>query len=324
MADQIVVLGFDALDGELIEAFDLAGRFGMYQTRIDTLSNPVIGKPHTMEVWPSLITGRDRDGHGIVAVGEQETLDWENPIIDHAAPIARSLLPQSTVSWLGARLRERGATLDAYGPDYYARTGLETVFDRVGGRPISIPNYMTAYDERYGLDSNRDRVWRELDVDRSPENAVRPTTPLPQVADVLGREVGQRVGHTIQAMQAGEPLVWTWFGVLDTVGHLNPAVDAPLQREWYRVAAGVVDAIKACADPETAVVCLSDHGLQDGQHTAYATLCSDTPTATETIDSVLDVADWLEARAPAGRTADSDGAAELGEVHDHLADLGYV
>lgn len=325
MSDQLIVLGWDALDSELVTEFGLGGRFGDHMTTIETFNNPVIGKPHTMEVWPSMVTGEPRSEHGIWAVDESDGVEWSNPLLSTAAPVARSLLPQSAVTWLGARLRERGAALDALEPDYYADEGVETVFDRVDGQAISIPNYYTDHDQRHALDSNRDRVWAELSVDRSPENAVRPTVDAATVYDVLGRELGQRLGQTLQAIQRGEPLVWTWFGALDTVGHMNPAVDAPLQRDWYQTAAAVTETIVEFAPADATVLSVSDHGLQDGKHTEYATLCSDSAAPVREIASVLDVAPWLIDEAPTGRRGPaSSDATDVSEVQEQLADLGYV
>jgi hypothetical protein len=321
---QIIVLGWDGLDTELISEFGLDGRFGMQQTTIATECNPVIGKPHTMELWPSMITGVGPDEHGVVAVDESDGVEWDNPLLNHAAPLARSVLPQSVVSELGRILRQNGADLDAKRPAYYEDVGVPTVFDDISGRAISIPNYQTAYDRQHKLDANRDELWAALDIDKSPTNAVRPQVDAARVYDILGTALGKRLGHTMQAMQSGAPLVWTWFGVLGSVGHMNPAVDESLQRDWYGVAASVTELVHSMAGPETTVIAVSDHGIQDGVHTEYATLCSDSPDACAAIDHVHDVADWIRASAPTGHSQAGEADETPEQVQSHLEELGYI
>jgi len=323
---QVIVLGWDALDVELIDEYELNGRFGMHQTAIETFSNEHIGEPHTMELWPSMITGSRPDSHGIYAATGDGGVEWDNPLIDLAATLANGIVSQSILTPLGATLRDRGIGVNQVGVDYYSKNSISTVFDKYTAQPISIPNYRTEYDAAHGLDADRGSLWQALDVKRMGVDGVKPRVEMSHVYDELGSELGRRVGVTLQAIHAGNDIVWTWFGALDSVGHIQPAVNAPLQREFYELAASMTETIRAVAPDDATVVSISDHGLQDGEHTHYATLCSDHPDVTTSIDGVTDLRRWIEDTNPRfeGRKHTSVDEAGAESVAENLEDLGYV
>ncbi|MDR9382551.1 MAG: hypothetical protein RI560_12895, partial [Natronomonas sp.] len=238
---RIIVLGWDALDLRAIERFGLGGAFGAHRSKIDTYVNPVVGSPHTKELWPSMITGLHPDEHGVHAARDGG-VNWDSDLLRVGSQLADGVIPDDLKTWLGRRLRENGAKVDSKAAAYYAEHGVETVFDR-GGRAISIPNYRTPGDTARGLDSGRDDLWQSLSVKRSGEG-MKPTIDREAVYNLLGSEVGARLGETIQAVASGEPLVWTWFGLLDTVGHMQPALGDDFAREWYEVAAGVTETVR--------------------------------------------------------------------------------
>ena len=61
MNGMTVVLGWDALDHELVGEYHLEDSFGPAHTDLETFNNPYLGEPHTDEVWPSttLVPCRD-------------------------------------------------------------------------------------------------------------------------------------------------------------------------------------------------------------------------------------------------------------------------
>lgn len=323
MTGALVVLGWDALDAELVEQYGLADAFGGHIKKIDTYANPVIDEPHTRELWPSLITGLHPDEHGIHAVTDSDGLEWDSTVLNTASTLANGVVPQRVLDAIGRRLRERGAGLDQKAAGYYSANELPTVFDG-GGQAISIPNYETPEDRAAGLDATRDGVWGELLVDRDGTAGFEPDISVPAMYDVLGREVGRRVGRTLGTVRAGEPLVWTWFGCLDTVGHMAPAVDAPLEADWYQAAADVTATIRARVPDSATVVCVSDHGLQAGEHTDYATVASEDTDAVTAIDSVFDVAEWVQGGTWRGQRGQAVSADGMRDVKTSLEDLGYV
>lgn len=321
---KVVILGWDALDKERIHDYDLHGEFGLQETKLDTYINPHIGEPHTKELWPSMITGLHPDKHGVKAATEGNGVNWDSTILRKASSLAQGIIPQDTLSYIGAKLRRRGVGLEVTQSDYYTQNGISTVFDDVG-TPISIPNYQTKRDRTHGFDAHRDELWKELQVDWTVNTGMQPEVDRETVYHLLGREVGKRMGQTIQAMQSGSPLVWTWFGVLDSVGHMEPALGEDIVKDWYQVAASVTQTVKDVADEDTIVISVSDHGLQDGTHTHYATLCSDSPAPAKQIDHVFDVAEYLESiDYTETNHGESITPEDMSEVEEELEHLGYV
>lgn len=321
---QIIILAWDALDIELLDEYGMANSFGAYQTTIDTYINPIIDDAHTREVWPSMITGVSPDVHGIHAVSESDGVEWDAWWLNQLSDLANGIIPKSALNAIGKRLRARGAALDAKRPEYYQEQKVQTVFDD-GGRAISIPNYETEYDRRHGLDANRDDVWGAILPNRDGAEGLEPDVPLETVMDVLGQAMGRRLGHTIHAIQRGHDVVWCWFGLLDTVGHINPTIDGSLQRDAYELARAATESVTAVAPDDATVVSLSDHGLQNGEHTHYATIASDDQHPVESVNHVFDVADWVDV-ARDGDNAQSGliNDEEVDTVETTLEELGYI
>jgi len=320
---RLVVLGWDALDHRLIDKYGLNEQFGP-TSEIDTYVNPVVDEPHTRELWPSIITGFHPNNHGIQAVSESGGVDWNNSAIDYASTVANGLVPQVLLSAIGNRLRERGAGLDVKRTEYYKERGIETVFDD-RGKPISIPNYETDYDREFDLDANRDDVWATLLADRDGSEGFEPNVAPENVYSTVFSEASRRVAHTLSATQRGNELVWTWFGLLDTAGHVDPAVEYPLQRMAYELAATYTQMVKRQVGSDTEVLCISDHGLIGGDHTHYATVAGGPDDAHESIDSVFDVADWIRSQELQSDTGLSDSTEyDMETVNEQLEKLGYI
>lgn len=322
---RIVVLGWDALDIELADKYGLHNVFGPNRKRIETFSNPIVDEPHTRELWPSMITGQYPDEHGIHAVTEGGGIEWDNPVLNLASTWGSKVIPQSARTLIGRRLRERGAGLDQKQVSYYDRNNVPTVFHNDWSKAISIPNYETETDRQYQFDATRNGVWGEMLVDRDNTEGYEPQIPPTQQYEILYREVGKRLGATIAAINSGTGLVWTWFGLLDTVGHIAPMVETPLQRDAYTHAANVTQYLREQTSDETCVIAVSDHGLQGGEHTKYATLYSDCQSAIEEITSVVDIYDWVLSQEPTNASADTTTSTDTANgVKSQLKDLGYI
>jgi hypothetical protein len=325
MSGPIIVLGWDGLDLNLAERFGVVDSFGGHAETIETYVNAQTGEPHTKELWPSMITGLHPDEHGIHAVTEGEGIEWGHPALNAASTLANGVVPKPALNYLGALLRERGAAVESYSRNYYREHDVQTVFDTHGGQAVSIPNYRTDHDRRLALDANRGGVWAELDVDRTGEGTdFTPGVDMTAIHDILGIEVGRRVGLAADAIAAGHPLVWCWFGCLDTVGHIEPAVEASLQRQYYEIAAAQTRAVRALAPDDATVVSISDHGIQQGEHTHHATVASDDHAPVAAIDHVFETADWIRRQDPGGHDGTAVDADAVDTVNDRLAALGYI
>jgi len=71
-------------------------------------------------------------------------------------------------------------------------------------------------------------------------------------------------------------------------------------------------------------VAISDHGIQNGEHTHHATVASDDHAPVAAIDHVFETADWIRRQDPAGHGGTAVDAGELQTVNERLESLGYI
>lgn len=335
-----VVLGWDGLDYELAEAFDLAAAFGEHNRELSTFDNPALEKPHTFELWPSIITGVEPDEHGIHAASEEGGVAWENPAIAVAARASRSFLPESVRTKVGKALRSGGAGLDFKSAEYYREAGIETVFDGRRSRAIAVPNYRVERDDRIGFVVDRGADLGDfLDVDggEGAEGDYSARVPLPELEERLVSEATRKLGAVRACIEREYDLVFVWLGYLDTVGHLAPTVEeGGWQERSYRLAARLTGEVRDTLQEEDALICVSDHGLRDGYHTHDAYVGANSEEAIEGVESVLDVREGIErvtdrreptsepAVRPSYRCESEVERRDARDVRDQLEDMGYL
>ena len=337
-----VVLGWDALDWTLLEEFDLREAFGEHATRIETFDNPVLGKPHTYEVWPSIVTGVRPERHGVYAATEDASLNWEDGRIDALSTLAAGVVPQSIRTEIGRRLRNRGARREFRSLDYYREAGVSTVFDDRRALPVAVPNCRTESDDSLGVVFDRGAQLGEFTyIERGDAGGTRhvPRVPLSRLEQRLEGECVKKLGVVRAAVQRSYDLVFVWLGFLDSVGHLSPLVEEPgFQHRHYREAARLTRGVADLLRPDDTLVCVSDHGLRGGDHTHDAVLAASNP-GVEAVESVLDVRRYLDSVTPrrddpadpseppvreayVGRPTDDHQ--DAAEVRSRLEGLGYL
>jgi len=332
-----VVLGWDGLDFDLVEAFELGDAFGPDYREIDTFDNPVLGKPHTYEVWPSIITGVHPDVHGVHAAVEGQGVSWDSDWIALAARLSRNVVPESLRTQVGRLLRSRGAELDFKRRDWYRERGVDTLFDGCQSRTITIPNYRDPRDDRLGLVYDRGADLADfLTIGGGGDTIHSPRVSVPELEERLVSETTKKLGVVRACHQREYDVLFAWLGYLDTVGHLAPVVDeVGWQERAYRLAATLTREIRAELTDEDTLVCVSDHGLQDGDHTHSAFMGSTDEDALTDVETVLDVRAGLERVTPASGAGESTvrdefacasrvEARDAGEVRSQLEDLGYL
>lgn len=325
-----VVLGWDGLDYEIVREYGLEDAFGDRVKPIETLTNPELEKPHTWELWPSIITGQRPASHGIHA-DEYIESNWSNPLLRGAATLSKPI--PDAIRWrVGRWIRGNGATMAFETPDYYRDNSIETIFDGRAAFPLAIPNYRSDVDDRYGISHDRGAALAEfmqVETDENGNTRRTPTVTHDTFAGQIGGDCGRKIGLVRHALNADYDLVFAWLAYLDTAGHIAPTTDSPNQwmQDHYQTAANYTTLIRdELADDDT-LFCLSDHGLQDGVHTETACIGSTPAESIRGVEGVLDVADAID------RTAESSGStdatfgtddAEAKAVRDRLEDLGYV
>lgn len=333
-----VVLGWDGLDHRLAEEFDLADAFGEHNRKLSTFDNPALEKPHTYELWPSIITGVEPEEHGIHAASEGGSAAWGNPAIALAARVSQSFVPEPVRTRVGRVLRSGGAGLDFKPAEYYREKGIETVFDGRRSRAIAVPNYGVERDDRLGFVVDRGADLGEfLDIDGGEETSYSLRVSLPEVEERLVSEATGKLGSVRACVEREYDLIFVWLGYLDTVGHLAPTVDeAGWQERAYRLAARLTGEIHGELSDDDVLVCVSDHGLRDGYHTHDAYVGASDAAAIEGVESVLDVRGGIDrvtdrrepttrpAVRPAYRCESEVERRDADDVREQLEDMGYL
>lgn len=336
-----IVLGWDALDYELVETFGLTEAFGPHYSQLETFDNPYLGKPHTYEIWPSIITGIPPDEHGI-HVESTNGVDWKNPAVAGISRVAQGLVPRHIRTTFGRTLQNQGVKLDFKSADYYTERGISTVFDGRTARPVAIPNYRVPADDDLGIVFDRGAQLKQFLTVKNAGNGMSqpvPTASLSRLEERLVAEASGKLGVVRSAIQREYDLVFVWLGFLDTIGHVAP-VAAETEPGWqeraYRMAAKWTTEIKNVAQEEDRLLCISDHGLQNGDHTHAAFIGATESQYLNGVDSVCDVRSVIEQITPTNRTvaepalrAGCQGnihsqARTVEDVRDQLSDLGYL
>lgn len=330
-----VVLGWDGLDHTLLEEFGLEDGFGATLRPIETFKNEVIGKPHTREIWPSMITGLPPEKHGIYAATESDQVKWSNPLIAFASDIANYCIPHPVRSWIGRQLRSKGAEVERFGSDYYDRKGLQTVFDGRRSLPVAVPNYWTDRDERFGYMFDRGaQLSRWLDRDTEGWKPVETESQYAVESEMMN-EAHRKIGALRCALQREYDLIFVWLGIIDTAGHVEPVAREPIQERMYRFASrATMNITDELSEGDTLLV-VSDHGLRNGEHTMDATAAGD-PGVVDQITSVFDVAPAINDVTPSSDPVDTPpvrpeyagkrqgNRSDADQVQEKLEDLGYL
>lgn len=337
-----VVLGWDALDHTVAAELGLESAFGEYHKPIETIVNPDLDKPHTMELWPSIITGLRPDVHGFrPTTGNTKDADrasWKDPRLDRLSELASSIVPKPIRRAIGQWLRESGAALQYSDATDYESRGIDTLFDGRQSLALAVPNYRTELDLELDLEFSREgEIKGFLDIDGESERSHVSRTPLHELELRLTREMGGKIGLVQAGLSRQYDIIFLWLGFLDTIGHLAPVADPGWQVRAYHQAAAATSYIESQLQPEDTLVCVSDHGLQEGYHTESAFLGSSDEHVLEGVTSVLEVRDGIERVTPT--SADAPDYPELrshqrfeegyewrseASVRAQLEDLGYL
>lgn len=324
-----VVLGWDGLDHELLADYNLQSSFGERVRPIDTLVNDELDKPHTWELWPSIITGERPASHGIHA-DEYIESNWQNPLLGLAARLSTPI--PDAIRWrVGRWLRGRGAEMGFETAAYYRERGISTVFDDVDSFALAVPNYRSEADARFGIDHDRGAAlaeYMETETDNDGQTRRTPAADPDTFAGQIEADAAEKIALTRSAIARNNDLVFVWLAFLDTAGHVAPTVQDSDEwmRDAYEVAAEYTRFINNQLDDDDSLICVSDHGLQDGAHTETACIGSSPAAAIDDVDHVLDVAPMLQAQTIAESATDPghERSGEDDEVHQRLQNLGYV
>lgn len=327
----VVVLGIDALDPDLLDGDDYPNLCLTEYKRIDTVLSSETGRPSTHELWPTIITGLRPEDHGLQLEGG---LTWENPLFNLGSDLSNYVLPKQIQVKLGAWLLDNTEEGNFRAPaTYYEENGIATVFDEAVSKPIGVPNYVVDPDEEdreHELRKNMGDLF-QLDVDDETDH--RHVTSDPGEFYERAMEMSMiRIARVRRALRSkGYELVFGYTSGLDLVGHVAYA-EPGLQRRAYGELDDFVGELRGDLGEDDELLLVSDHGLQEGEHTEEAVVASTSEELIRDVESVLDVKGAIEAELrrndhepPGKESMQPIGTGEKGqEVREHLEDLGYM
>ena len=323
----LVVFGIDALDPELVDPGEHPNLALSAHRAVDTIVS-ASGEPSTHELWPTIITGLPPAEHGLEL---DDGVAWENPLVASLSTLADHALPDGLQTRLGAWVLTN-TEADAFRAPatYYSDHGIETVFDGREATAIGVPNYVVDPDS----EDREHRLRRQMGelFERDPEatGGHRSADPVAFYEQCLEMAM-VRIARTRRALRSREhELVFGYTSGLDLVGHVSHA-RPELQAGAYDELDEFVGELRGDLRADDDLLLVSDHGLQDGLHTETAMVAGTDPATVERIDSVLDVADAIDAALSDGAhvpeprwTGGPDGGADSAAVRRQLEDLGYM
>jgi predicted AlkP superfamily pyrophosphatase or phosphodiesterase len=327
----VVVLGVDALDPDFLNEEEYPNLCLNENRRIETVLSSETGRPSTHELWPSIITGLSPEEHGIQLEGG---LQWESPVINLGSRFSNFFVPKQVQVKIGAWLLDNTDEGNFRAPaSYYENNGLSTVFDGVKAKPIGVPNYVTDPDDEDREHELRKNMGDLFQLDIEDETEHRHVTSDPVEFYELCMEMSMvRIARTRRALRSrGYELVFGYTSGLDLIGHVSYA-EPGLQERAYEELDDFVGELRDDIGDDDELLLVSDHGLQEGEHTEEAVVSATSQTLVEDIDSVLDVKGAVERELqendhePEGKESrERIGEGEKGqEVKEHLEDLGYM
>jgi hypothetical protein len=323
----VVVLGLDALDPDIVDPDVHPNLTLSHHRSIETIDSAA-GEPATHELWPTIITGLPPADHGLLL--GQGGVGWENPLLRHGSTVADYVIPDGLQNRIGAWILNN-TEMDAFRTPatYYENNGLSTVFDGVESVPIGVPNYVLDPDDEDREHQLRQRLGEYMDFDPDAEHT-HEAADRGEFYEKCLEMVMVRIARTRRALRGHRhELVFGYTSGLDLVGHIDYD-GTGLQARAYEECNDFVGELRADLGPGDELLIVSDHGLQDGMHTHEAMVASTDGTLVETIDSVTDVRDAIEAElertdhTPAPRERYEPGGDGGEAVRDQLEDLGYM
>jgi len=322
----VVVVGIDALDPDLVDPESHPNLTLDAYGAIDTIVSST-GEPSTHELWPTIITGLQPDEHGLTI---DDGVAWENPLFAYGSRIADFVLPATLQTKLGAWLLDNTSE-DAFRvpATYYARNDIETLFDGRESEAIGIPNYVTEPNEEDREHQLRRDMGCLFERDLDAKGGHQSADPV-EFYELCMEMSMVRIALVRRALRSREyELVFGYTSGLDLIGHVSYDVPA-LQESAYDELDNFVGEVRSDLGSGDELVLISDHGLQDGVHTAEAMIAGTSDQLVENVDSVANFRPVIERELdradhrPQAPEYHLDETRDHKRVVNHLENLGYL
>lgn len=294
---KIAVLALDAADYTLLKKWDCQNILQDNHAPLESYAYTNENYPMTMDIWPSVATGRHARNLDATA-----TPDWESPFLRAGSKVA-SVLPTDLRVRLGALFKDSSTEHN------FLVVNCSHVFET--GAVYGWPGVVETPD-------NLREAWT------LSNDVVTGSVSEPDFEQRLVSNFGEELGWLEATASTNTPIAGVHSHILDAAGHAFGERPAELCR-YYKRADEMVGRLKQNVDH---LVILSDHGMQTsavgdddpGLH-SWRSMVS-TSWGTELPESVLDVRGWLEARMPEYHGQKPEMT--LDTTEDQLKSLGYI
>lgn len=246
---KVVVLGIDGLD------IDKAKKWqdNILLKEHQAMSLDSFALLRTWFIWPTMFSGDKPQERGFDDPQTERVnrAKWDNSLINYASIVASNIFPHSARRKIGSFLTEYGASTNNPSSQKPQRSLFESdcVFTSLKSRVIEVPGWNRG---ELDIKFNKEGAWSEvIECDDGVERFI----------EAIEEEKAVKRNLTLEAIDHPYDLIWTHFHFLDAVQHF---FNEPEQRKWYSVASEIVQDVIEAADEQTAVVVLSDHGLDTG------------------------------------------------------------
>lgn len=291
----VAVVALDAADHRLVTGWDCEWMQLDNCASLETFAH-THDQPHTLEVWPTVATGKHPEDHGITPDMKSDT-EWDSSLVDTASTVAERVLPSTWRTKLGGHLVDRGVNVEHSRPTTDSTSPFDSVYMWPGLTPAT----------------HLGRAWDLLD--QSKDDAITSTEFEHELFALAHDEINW------VASQSG--LVGVHCHVLDAAGHAYCCQEERL-RHYYERTNYLLGSLRTCVDD---LVIVSDHGMNvawlgdsdPGTHSWHATVA--TTLDSELPETVMGFAEWLAGVDTSEESGHTDG---FDTNREQLKDLGYL
>ena len=297
----LIVLALDAVDAGLVEEWEIESLMLEQNREIETFdySKPW---PYTLEVWPSIATGKHPREHGVDGENSSNWSTSLNPLFN----LGSKILPD--------KLRMRiGAILEDAGLEYSIReVDCETFMD---GENRVVHNWPCVANSEV-----LDEMW---DIFKEDSYTVEELNRI-----VFGKSAGQ-FGWAREMLNYNLELAAVHIHALDIMGHTYTTSEEHTLddlRASYEKAGKFIDEIRDEMNKDDDILILSDHGMTNSLFDEEPGIHSYRAFASTTIDeplpkSVFDYKDWIEENCSEIKDENQEN---VSMPKEQLKELGYI
>jgi len=285
----VVILGIGSLDPDLVDP-DRHPNLTLESYHPIGTPNSADKEPKTHEIWPSIITGKQPQKHGIVSdddlPSDSSRTSEPDIVLNRYLP---NILQTYINNWLVTAEKSRPLQTPA---SYYENNDIPTLFDNHKSTTIGIPNYVTNPEESDREDQLREQM-RETFLQKSDNpDEDQPSVPIDFYNQCLEMTL-VRITRMRRAVRSNNyELIFGYTSGIDLI-HYTKQSHMDYQQRSYNEINEFVGQLREDLDDDDVLVIVSDHGEQTDDKKGKAMIAGPT-NITEKIEHVTDIKGVVE------------------------------